>query len=173
MQILLFPRNVVGARKGGKKEKKEGEKASHVLSGRIRGRVQQPFLSVNSGRAALFVSPSLSLSLVEGESVGPQESRAARRRNTNEITPGGNAIPANVSTWTLPHLLVFPQLFSPNVNRFVDEESLRRGHPRRRDKTFSRSLARSFDDPRVEISIEFFSALSKAREEGGGDRGYL
>lgn len=28
----------------GKKKKKQGEKASHVLSGRIRGRVQQPFL---------------------------------------------------------------------------------------------------------------------------------
>lgn len=45
LQILLFPRNVVGAKKGGgKKKKKQGEKASHVLSGRIRGRVQQPFL---------------------------------------------------------------------------------------------------------------------------------
>lgn len=44
LQILLFPRNVVGAKKGGEKKKKQGEKASHVLSGRIRGRVQQPFL---------------------------------------------------------------------------------------------------------------------------------
>lgn len=108
-------------REKGRGKKKRSKARKRVTFYRdVYGDVCSSRFSVNSGRAALFVSLPLflyiymciSLSLVGGESVGPQESRAARAAKHGRNNPRGNAIPANVSTWTLP-----PSLFSRNFSR--------------------------------------------------------
>lgn len=96
LQILLFPRNVVGAKKGGGKKKRSKARKRVTFYRDVYGDVCSSRFSVNSGRAALFVSlplslyiyiyVSLSLSLEANRSV--RRSRAPlARRNTDEITP--------------------------------------------------------------------------------------